>query len=285
HAQLERVRHRLLWRAEGGRRRQPDQRALQGARGALPGRRRRRDRRPLSRVARLDRRRGPRRPHRRPRVRGHRRLRSGRGRAPRRPRRRSGQRVGEDRHDGPRRAPVHERHDRLPQGRDAHAREPHREPAAVLLRGPGRPRRRLAKRLGKPIIQGYGLTETSPVTHSNPVAAPILESIGPAIAGTEDRIVDLESGTKVLATGEVGEICVRGPQVMRGYWNKPQDTADVIRDGWFHTGDVGRKDERGYVFIVDRKKEFIKYKGFGVGPGEVEDVLCENPAIADGGVS
>ena len=146
------------------------------------------------------------------------------------------------------------------------------------------PARRLATRLGKPIIQGYGLTETSPVTHSNPVAAPILESIGPAIAGTEDRIVDLESGTKVLATGEVGEICVRGPQVMRGYWNKPQDTADVIRDGWFHTGDVGRKDERGYVFIVDRKKEFIKYKGFGVGPAEVEAVLCEHPAIADAGV-
>ena len=146
------------------------------------------------------------------------------------------------------------------------------------------PARRLAKRLGKPIIQGYGLTETSPVTHSNPVAAPILESIGPAIAGTEDRIVDLESGTKTLAAGEVGEICVRGPQVMRGYWNKPQDTADVIRDGWFHTGDVGRKDERGYVFIVDRKKEFIKYKGFGVGPAEVEAVLCEHPAIADAGV-
>src|SRR2546425_8459937 len=125
------------------------------------------------------------------------------------------------------------------------------------------PARKMAKRLGKPIIQGYGLTETSPVTHSNPVAAPILESIGPAIAGTEDRIVDLESGTKTLAAGEVGEICVRGPQVMRGYWNKPQDTADVIRDGWFHTGDGGRKDERGHVFILDRKKEFLKYKGFG----------------------
>src|SRR5437667_431323 len=143
---------------------------------------------------------------------------------------------------------------------------------------------RQASRLGKPISQDYGITETSPVTHANPIAAPILESIGPAITGTEDRIVDLETGTKVLATDEVGEICVRGPQIMRGYWNKPQDTADVIRDGWFHTGDVGRKDERGYVFIVDRKKEFIKYKGFGVGPAEVEAVLCEHPAIADAGV-
>jgi long-chain acyl-CoA synthetase len=146
------------------------------------------------------------------------------------------------------------------------------------------PARRMIQRIGKPIIQGYGLTETSPVTHANPFDAPVLESIGPAVPGTEDKIVDLETGTKTLANGEVGEICVRGPQVMRGYWNKPQDTADVIRDGWFHTGDVGRRDDKGYVFIVDRKKEFIKYKGFGVGPAEVEAVLCEHPAVADAGV-
>jgi long-chain acyl-CoA synthetase len=146
------------------------------------------------------------------------------------------------------------------------------------------PARRMSQRLGKPIIQGYGLTETSPVTHANPFDAPVLESIGPAAPGTDDKIVDLETGTKTLADGEVGEICVRGPQVMRGYWNKPQDTADVIRDGWFHTGDVGRRDDKGYVFIVDRKKEFIKYKGFGVGPAEVEAVLCEHPAVADAGV-
>ncbi|HEY8785891.1 MAG TPA: long-chain-fatty-acid--CoA ligase [Candidatus Limnocylindria bacterium] len=146
------------------------------------------------------------------------------------------------------------------------------------------PARRMMQRIGKPIIQGYGLTETSPVTHANPIDAAVLESIGPVVAGTEDKIVDLETGTKTLPDGEVGEICVRGPQVMRGYWNKPQDTADVIRDGWFHTGDVGRRDEKGYVFIVDRKKEFIKYKGFGVGPAEVEAVLCEHPAVADAGV-
>ena len=146
------------------------------------------------------------------------------------------------------------------------------------------PARRMMQRIGKPIIQGYGLTETSPVTHANPYDAAVLESIGPVVPGTEDKIVDLETGTKTLANGEVGEICVRGPQVMRGYWNKPQDTADVIRDGWFHTGDVGRRDDKGYVFIVDRKKEFIKYKGFGVGPAEVEAVLCEHPAVADAGV-
>ena len=153
------------------------------------------------------------------------------------------------------------------------------------------PARRMIARLGKPIIQGYGLTETSPVTHANPFDAAILESIGPVVPGTRDKIVDLETGERELATGEVGEICVQGPQVMRGYWNKTgkeqpvtQDTADVIRDGWFHTGDVGRRDEKGYVFIVDRKKEFIKYKGFGVGPAEVEAVLCEHPAVADAGV-
>ena len=146
------------------------------------------------------------------------------------------------------------------------------------------PARRMIQRIGKPIIQGYGLTETSPVTHANPVEAAVLESIGPAVPGTDDKIVDLETGERTLATGEVGEICVSGPQVMRGYWNKTQDTADVIRDGWFHTGDVGKKDPSGYVFIVDRKKEFIKYKGFGVGPAEVEAVLCEHPAVADAGV-
>jgi long-chain acyl-CoA synthetase len=146
------------------------------------------------------------------------------------------------------------------------------------------PARRMVQRIGKPIIQGYGLTETSPVTHANPMDAAVLESIGQVVAGTEDKIVDLETGTKTLPDGEVGEICVRGPQVMRGYWNKPQDTADVIRDGWFYTGDVGRRDDKGYVFIVDRKKEFIKYKGFGVGPAEVEAVLCEHPAVADAGV-
>ena len=146
------------------------------------------------------------------------------------------------------------------------------------------PARRLIARTGRPILQGYGLTETSPVTHANPLEAPVIDSIGPVVPGTEDKIVDLGTGTRTLATGETGEIAVRGPQVMRGYWKKPQDTDDVIRDGWFHTGDVGKKDERGYVFIVDRKKEFIKYKGFGVGPAEVEAVLCEHPAVADAGV-
>src|SRR5438067_1005952 len=146
------------------------------------------------------------------------------------------------------------------------------------------PARRMSERTGKPVIQGYGLTETSPVTHANPLDHAVLDSIGPVVPGTEDRIVELEGGLRDVGAGAVGEIAVRGPQVMRGYWNKPEDTAAVLRDGWFFTGDVGKKDENGYVFIVDRKKEFIKYKGFGVGPAEVEAVLCEHPAVADAGV-
>ena len=146
------------------------------------------------------------------------------------------------------------------------------------------PARKLIARTHVPVVQGYGLTETSPVTHATPLDAAVLESIGPVVPGTEDRIVDLETGERTLGVDEVGEIAVRGPQVMRGYWNKPGDTAAVLRDGWFFTGDVGRRDAKGYVFIVDRKKEFIKYKGFGVGPAEVEAVLCEHPAVADAGV-
>src|SRR5438046_6505490 len=112
------------------------------------------------------------------------------------------------------------------------------------------PAKRMIQRIGKPIIQGYGLTETSPVTHANPIDAPVLESIGVVVAGTEDKIVDLETGTKTLPNGEVGEICVRGPQVMRGYWNKTEDTADVIRDGWFHTGADRRLDDNEYVVLL-----------------------------------
>src|SRR2546427_12731886 len=101
------------------------------------------------------------------------------------------------------------------------------------------PARRMIERIGKPIVQGYGVTETFPLTHANAVEAPGVDLNGTALPGTGDKIVDLDDGTRTLATGEVGEICVRGPQVMRGYWNKPEDTADVMRDGWFHTGDVG----------------------------------------------
>jgi long-chain acyl-CoA synthetase len=133
-------------------------------------------------------------------------------------------------------------------------------------------------------LQGYGLTEAAPLTHFSPIDAPELivpESIGVAVADLEDRIVDLEDGERTLGADEVGELVVRGPQVMQGYWHAPEETARALRNGWLHTGDVARRDAHGYVTIVDRKKEMIKYKGFGVAPAELEAALFEHPAVAD----
>jgi len=133
------------------------------------------------------------------------------------------------------------------------------------------------------LVEGYGLTEASPVTHANPLD-PTLEtvkigSIGLAWPDTESRIVDLEEGERPLPPGEVGELVVRGPQVMKGYWNMPEETASVMRDGWLYTGDIGRMDEDGYFYIVDRKKDLIKYRGYSVYPMEIEDVIYEHPAV------
>jgi long-chain acyl-CoA synthetase len=143
--------------------------------------------------------------------------------------------------------------------------------------------RRVQERVGAPLVQGYGLTEASPATHNSPLepARIKLESGGILMAGTEHRIVDLETGDINLASGEVGEIVVRGPQVMQGYWNAPDETARVLRDGWLYTGDIGWVDDDGYLFIVDRKKEMIKYKSFSVAPAELEAVLLEHPEVAD----
>jgi long-chain acyl-CoA synthetase len=143
--------------------------------------------------------------------------------------------------------------------------------------------RRVQQRTGIPVLQGYGLTEASPLTHLNPVDRPEdvrLESVGLRISDEEEKIVDLATG-KECAPGEVGELLVRGPHVMRGYWKAPEETAEALRDGWLHTGDIARRDADGYVYIVDRKKEMIKYKGFGVAPAELEAVLHEHPAVAD----
>ena len=141
-------------------------------------------------------------------------------------------------------------------------------------------------RLGVRVTQGYGLTETSPVTHFHPVDgdSETLESVGPPVANTECRIVDPVSGDDV-AQGERGEIWIRGPQVMKGYFNKPEATAMcVTADGWFKTGDVAVVDERGWFAIVDRVKELIKYKGLQVAPAELEAVLLSHPSIADAAV-
>jgi acyl-CoA synthetase (AMP-forming)/AMP-acid ligase II len=142
------------------------------------------------------------------------------------------------------------------------------------------------KRLGCRMLQGYGLTETSPTTHSVPddLAGQMPGSIGPAVPNTECRIVDVLTGADTPA-GEPGELCIRGPQVTKGYLNNPEATARTIDpDGWLHTGDVARVDEQGSLRIVDRVKELIKYKGYQVAPAELEGVLLTHPAIADAAV-
>ena len=141
-------------------------------------------------------------------------------------------------------------------------------------------------RLGCTIRQGYGMTETSPVTHSSPAPPAILKfgSVGVPAPNTECKVIDLETGTP-LGAGERGEICVRGPQIMTGYLNNPEATARTIdTERWLHTGDIGYADEDGHFFIVDRAKELIKYKGLQVAPAELEAVLLTHPCVADAAV-
>ncbi len=135
---------------------------------------------------------------------------------------------------------------------------------------------------GGRLVEGYGLTEASPVTHINPLdgTAPP-GSIGRPLPGTEARIVDLVTGTRELPVGEAGEVIIRGPQVMKGYWNKPEETASQLRDGWLFTGDIGKRDADGYFYIVDRKKDLIIAGGFNIYPREVEEVLFEHPRIKE----
>ena len=133
------------------------------------------------------------------------------------------------------------------------------------------------------LAEGYGLTEASPVTHCTPVDKSMktvkVGSIGLPLPDTEARIIDLESGKKILKIGETGELAVKGPQVMKGYWNKPSETALVLRDGWLLTGDIARMDNDGYFYITDRKKDLIKTKDYSVYPRELEDILYEHPVV------
>jgi acyl-CoA synthetase (AMP-forming)/AMP-acid ligase II len=141
-----------------------------------------------------------------------------------------------------------------------------------------------AQRFGCPMIQGYGMTETSPLTNATPLGAPKEGSVGPAVPDTQEKVVDLETGED-LPIGEVGELLIFGPQVMQGYWKRPDATAETIRpDGWLRSGDIARMDEDGYVYIVDRAKEMIKYKGYQVAPAELESVVMEHPAVLDAAV-
>jgi long-chain acyl-CoA synthetase len=133
---------------------------------------------------------------------------------------------------------------------------------------------------GQPILQGYGLTETSPVATANPAGGAFNGSAGIPIPGTEVMIAD-DAGNP-LPIDEVGEICVKGPQVMEGYWQRPQETADVmLPGGWLKTGDVGRMDEHGYIFIEDRKKDMILVSGFNVYPNEIENVVVELDGVLE----
>jgi len=141
--------------------------------------------------------------------------------------------------------------------------------------------RKFQKLTGVTVTQGYGLSEASPVTNENPLRQIKIGSVGPPLPDTEEKIVDLETGTKELPPGEIGEVIIKGPQIMKGYWKRPEETAEIIRGGWLYTGDIGKIDEDGYLYIVDRKKETIKYMGFAIGPAEIEAVLHEHPAVAD----
>ena len=146
---------------------------------------------------------------------------------------------------------------------------------------------RIQESLGVPIIQGYGMTESSPVTHADFMEPRLTRpgSIGPAMPDTEAKVVDVETGETELPANEIGELLIRGPQVMKGYYNNAAATAETLSgDGWLHTGDIVRMDADGYVWILDRKKELIKYKGFQVPPAELEGVLLEHPGISDAAV-
>jgi long-chain acyl-CoA synthetase len=137
---------------------------------------------------------------------------------------------------------------------------------------------------GGKVCEGYGLTEASPVTHCNPIESGRRNgTIGLPFPSTDARVVDPTTG-KTVATGEVGELEVAGPQVMVGYWRRPEETADVLHDGWLRTGDMATQDTDGFFTIVDRAKDLIIVGGINVYPREVEEVLMSHPAVADAAV-
>jgi len=136
---------------------------------------------------------------------------------------------------------------------------------------------------GAVIVEGFGLTETSPVTHINPFAGGKRKvgSIGIPISDTECRIVDLNDGKTDVPVGETGELLIKGPQIMKGYWNKPEETAETLKDGWLHTGDIAKMDEEGYFYIVDRIKDMIISSGYNVFPRDIDEVFYEHPKVVE----
>ncbi|MFP4477635.1 MAG: long-chain-fatty-acid--CoA ligase [Desulfatibacillaceae bacterium] len=140
----------------------------------------------------------------------------------------------------------------------------------------------LEKLTGATICEVYGLTETSPDATASPYGGKVkVGTVGLPLPSTDIKIVDVEDGTKEMQVGEPGEICIKGPQVMAGYYNRPEATAEVLRDGWLHTGDVGQFDEDGYITIVDRKKDMIIAGGYNIYPKEVDEILHAHPKIAE----
>jgi long-chain acyl-CoA synthetase len=136
---------------------------------------------------------------------------------------------------------------------------------------------------GATIVEGFGMTESTPVTHVNPFAGGKRKvgSIGVPISDTECRVVDLDDGVTDMPAGETGELIIRGPQVMKGYWNKPEATAETLTEGWLHTGDIAKMDEDGYFYIVDRKKDMIISGGYNVYPRDIEEVFFEHPKVQE----
>lgn len=147
---------------------------------------------------------------------------------------------------------------------------------------------RFEEKTGAIVVEGFGLSESSPVTHANPFFMPggkerVVGSCGIPVPNTDVKIMDLETGTRQLGHGpeEVGELVIKGPQIMLGYYNNPEESAQALRDGWLYTGDVAYMDERGWTFIMDRAKDLVKHKGFSVFPKEVEDYFFSHPDILE----
>jgi long-chain acyl-CoA synthetase len=144
-------------------------------------------------------------------------------------------------------------------------------------------KRSFEEKTGRSLFEGYGLSEASPVTHFNPPFSGEARegSIGVPVPSTDARIVDVETGEREMPVGEPGELVVRGPQVMKGYLNMPEETAEALRGGWLYTGDMATMDEDGYFYIVDRKKDMILASGYNVYPREIEEVLFEHPDVSE----
>ncbi|MEN8304111.1 MAG: long-chain fatty acid--CoA ligase [Campylobacterota bacterium] len=146
-------------------------------------------------------------------------------------------------------------------------------------------KKRFIELTGSKLVEGYGLSEAAPVTHANPIyGLNKNDSIGIPMPDTECRVVDFENGENDVAIGEEGELIVKAPQVMKGYWHQSETSKEAIRNGWLYTGDVVTMDEDGYFKIVDRKKDIIIVKGFNVSPTEIEKVICLSPKVEDAAV-